>query len=55
MGNKYQNAIINENHNIELSKKAIGEIFLKKKNAAETMANKLTKTTINFISLRVIK
>lgn len=55
MGNKYQKAIIKVNHKTELSKKASGDIFLRKNNAAETMANKFTTIIIIFISRRVIK
>ncbi len=50
-----QNAIIKVNHKTELTKKAKGEIFLKKKSAADNMAKTFTSIIIVFISLRVIK
>jgi hypothetical protein len=43
------------NHNTELMRKASGDIFLKKNNAAEVMANTFTSIIINFISLLEIK
>jgi hypothetical protein len=55
MGNTNQKVIINENHSTALIRNAKGEIFLKKNNAADTMANTFTSIIITFISLRVIK
>jgi hypothetical protein len=50
-----QKAIIKINHNSEPTKKANGDIFLKKKSAAEVMAKIFTSIIISRISLRVIK
>jgi hypothetical protein len=43
------------NHKAELNKKARGDIFLKKKSAADKMANTFTSTIMILISFRLIK
>jgi len=53
-GNRYQNMIISENHKIELTKNAIGDIFFIKNKTADTIANIFTKIIIAFISGLVI-
>ena len=50
-----QKEIIIINHKKALIKKAKGDIFLKKNNAADTMENTFTRIIISFISLRVMK
>jgi hypothetical protein len=50
-----QKAIIKVNHRTELTKNASGDIFLKKKSAADKIAKIFTSIIIVFISLRVIK
>ena len=50
-----QKAIISVNHKTELTKNASGDIFLKKKRAADKMAKTFTSMIMIFISLRVIK
>lgn len=47
--------IISMNHRTELIKKAKGDIFLKKNNPAERMANTFTSIISILISLRVMK
>ncbi len=43
------------NHNMELNKKARGDIFLKKNKPAERMAKTFTSIIITLISLREMK
>lgn len=50
-----QKAIIKVNQRTELTKKARGDIFLKKKSPADKIAKTFTSMIIVFISFRVIK
>jgi hypothetical protein len=54
-GSRYQNRIINTNHNNELIRNASGLISLKKNKPAVKMAKMFTITIKILISLRLIK